>query len=195
MACAALFSGYAAADPVSFEGLNYEIDKSLKTAAVVAGVYAGDISIPETITVEGVAYDVKTIEKDAFKQQSITSVVIPNSVDSIKTMAFSSCRSLTSVTMGKGVKYCGNGAFAASTKIASLNISDLSAWCGIEFYDYNANPIQFAKSITLNGENITDLVIPDDVEAIGDFAFYNCNSLQSIYGRKNETCKMLCNGK
>ena len=71
MACTALFSGYAAADPVSFEGLNYEIDKSLKTAAVVAGVYAGDISIPETITVEGVAYDVKTNEKDALKQQSI----------------------------------------------------------------------------------------------------------------------------
>ena len=54
MACAALFGGYAAADPVSFEGLNYEIDKTLKTATVVTGEYSGDIFIPETISVEGV---------------------------------------------------------------------------------------------------------------------------------------------
>lgn len=180
MACAALFGGYAAADPVSFEGLNYEIDKTLKTATVVTGEYSGDVFIPETISVEGVTYDVKVIGEKAFLQKAITSVVIPNSVDSIKTMAFSGCRSLTSVTMGRGLKYSGNGAFGASTKIATVNISDLSAWCGIEFYDFNANPIQFAKSITLNGKNITDLVIPDDVESIGDFAFYNCNSLQSI---------------
>ena len=59
MACAALFGGYAAADPVSFEGLNYEIDKTLKTATVVTGEYSGDVFIPETISVEGVADKVK----------------------------------------------------------------------------------------------------------------------------------------
>lgn len=180
LTCAAIISGQAFADPVSHGGLNYEIDESSKTATVVTGEYTGDITIPENITIEGVVYEVKTIGEKAFLQKAITSVVIPNSVDSIMTQAFMGCRSLTAVTMGNGVKYCGNGAFGASTKIATLNISDLSAWCRIKFYDYNANPVNFSKSLTLNGENIVDLTIPDDVEAIGDFAFYNCNSLKSI---------------
>lgn len=180
LTCAAIISGQALADPVSYGGLNYDLDETLKTATVVSGEYTGDITIPESITVEGTDYAVKAIGEKAFMQKAITSVVIPNSVDSIMTQAFMSCRSLTAVTMGNGVKYCGNGAFGASTKIATLNISDLSAWCRIKFYDYNANPVNFSKSLTLNGESITDLVIPDDVETIGDFAFYNCNTLKSI---------------
>ncbi|MGM9815748.1 MAG: leucine-rich repeat protein [Lepagella sp.] len=181
LACAALICSQAIAeDPITVEGLNYELDPTLKTATVVAGTYTGDIVIPETITVEEEIYDVKRIGDAAFKQQTITSVVIPNSVDSIKTAAFQSCRQLTTLNMGTGVKYCGNGAFAVCTALKNLNITDLSAWCGIEFYDYNANPANLAKSIILNDETITDLVIPDDVEEIKDFAFYNVNNLQSI---------------
>ncbi|MGN0238379.1 MAG: leucine-rich repeat domain-containing protein [Lepagella sp.] len=181
LACAALLCSQAIAeDPITIEGLNYELNQELKTATVVAGTYTGDIVIPEAITVEEENYDVKQIGANAFKQQTITSVVIPNSVDSIMTAAFMSCRQMTTLNLGTGVKYCGKGAFAGCTALKNLNITDLSAWCGIEFYDYNANPANFTKAITLNGEIITDLVIPNDVEEIKNYAFYNVNNLQSI---------------
>ena len=61
-----------------------------------------------------------------------------------------------------------------------MNISDLSAWCKIGFYNYGANPLYYAKRLKLNGEEIKDLVIPNDVTLIKKYAFYNCSSLISV---------------
>ena len=73
-------------EPVTVEGLNYELNAEAKTATVVEGEYAGEINIPENITVEDVVYTVTAIGESAFQEDrndpdKVTSVTIPNTVE------------------------------------------------------------------------------------------------------------------
>ena len=61
-----------------------------------------------------------------------------------------------------------------------MHITDLSAWCKIKFYYYDSNPTSYAHHLYLNGEVIFNLVIPDDINSIGDYAFYDCKGLTSV---------------
>ena len=111
---------------------------------------------------------------------SLTSITIPNSVTSIGWYAFYGCTSLTSVTMGNSVNTIGKYAFADCSSLTRVDITDLEAWCNISFYcnnnsDYTSNPLYYAHQLYLNGTLVTDLIIPNSVTEIKQFAFYNCS--------------------
>ena len=110
----------------------------------------------------------------------LTSVSIPESVTSIGTAAFSSCTGLTSVSIPESVTNLGPGAFSSCSSLTGVHISDLAAWCGIEFENYAANPLICAKHLYLNGTEITELVIPESVTDISDYAFRGWSSLKSV---------------
>ncbi len=94
--------------------------------------------------------------------------------------AFSGCTGLTSVTIPNSVTSIGSSAFYDCDRLTEVNISDLSAWCKIDFSDYDANPLYYAEKLKLNGTEIKDLVIPNDVTEIKDYTFYNCRGLTSV---------------
>ena len=87
---------------------------------------------------------------------------------------------MTSVTIGNSVDSIGNDAFSSCNGLTEVNISDLSAWCKIDFYDYSASPLYYAKKLKLNGEEIKDLVIPSDITQIKKYTFFYCKSLTSV---------------
>ena len=131
------------------------------------------ITIPEGVTFIG---------NDAFCGcSSIVNINIPDSVTSIGNFAFSDCTSLKSVTIGNSVTSIGESAFSDCTSLTRVDISDLSAWCEIDFDGYNANPAYYTENLYLNGTQVNgDLIIPNGTNKIGNYVFYEWNNLTSI---------------
>lgn len=106
----------------------------------------------------------------------LTSVTIPDGVTSIGKRAFSGCSSLTSVTIGSGITSISASAFLGCDLLTDIYITDIAAWCGIEFGD----ALSDSAKLYLNNELVTDLVIPDGVTSIGDYAFSGFTSITSV---------------
>ena len=116
------------------------------------------ITIPKTITYDGITYNVTSIDNYAFYRSSLTSITIPNSVTSIGESAFSYCSGLTKTN------YTG----------------DIENWCNIKFYGAYSNPIYSSENFYINNNEIKDLVIPNTVDTIRQYTFSNCKSLTSV---------------
>ncbi len=79
------------AEVVEIDGIRYYLDSKGKVAEVVihSPSYQGDIVIPESITFDGIDYDVTSIGSQAFSDcGNLTSVTIGNRVTSIGREAF-----------------------------------------------------------------------------------------------------------
>ena len=98
--------------------------------------------------------------------------------------AFINCGDLTSVSIPESVTYVDQLAFENCIGLTAVHIKDLAAWCGIEFqWGYtqkSSNPLCYAHHLYLNGEVVTDLVIPEGVTSIGSYAFDSCTDLTSV---------------
>ncbi len=105
-------------------------------------------------------------------------LVIPEGVTSIGDYAFWECSSLNgTLSLPSTLTSIGSSAFYNCSSLNSVYIEDIVAWCKIEFYNSYSNPLYSAKKLYLNNELVTDLVIPEGVTSISNYAFGNCSSL------------------
>ena len=73
---------------------------------------------------------------------SLTSITIPDSVESIGYAAFNGCTSLTSVTIGNSVTSIGRNAFNGCTSLTSVTLPKLLVG-DYESFGLSAGQIQF----------------------------------------------------
>ena len=59
-------------------------------------------------------------------------------------------------------------------------VSDFETWYAIEFCSKDSNPLCGGGELYVNGEEVTEVVIPNNMTNIGNYAFYGCTSLTSI---------------
>ena len=131
----------------------------------------GNIIIPDTIIYNGVKYPVTRIIDEAFKNcNSITSVVIPHTVETIGQSAFSGCTSLHTLTIGTGVKR-----MATYMQYSSwTSVSILSNCTSLDTIYYNADSCYMGYMF--GGGAIgqhTAVVIGDNVKYIPASMFRN----------------------
>ena len=186
------FSISASAYDVMVDGIGYNIVTKAKTAEVTKGdnEYSGDVTIPETITVDNVVYNVTSIGRDAFDRCSgLTSVTIPNSVTRIGIQAFWACHGLTSITIPNSVTSIEACVFQNCTGLTSITIPNSVTSIGNWAFSgcSGLTSITIPNSVTSIGNRafsvctgLTSITIPNSVTSIGDWAFDYCSSLTSI---------------
>ena len=111
----------------------------------------------------------------------IKSITLPPALTSICDSAFLECSSLTSITIPNSVTSIGGSAFYNCSALTKTNYTgDIAAWCDIKFGNSSANPMCYSHNFYINDQEIKDLVIPNSIDSIHNYAFYNCSSLTSI---------------
>ena len=151
-------------DIVSFNELRYFTGlTSIGNSAFSGCTSLTSVTMPSSVTSIGdYAY---------YGCSSLTSIVIPNAVTSIGDRAFYNCSKMTDVTIPNSVENIYRSAFGAGSgyKI-NIRISDLEAWNNIKFDENWGCPFY----LYLNGEKVDELVIPNTITKIGDYAFKYC---------------------
>lgn len=147
-----------------------KLNEGLKTIGQEA--FTGCRGLTEMVIPQGV----KTMEQGAFLGcEAMKKITLPSTLTKIGRFAFLNCPSLTEITIPASVREIGAHPFGEN-RCPVMNLCDITAWCGVAFEKAQAAP----RTIKVNGELITDLIIPQGVVEIKAFAFSNCNNLLSV---------------
>ena len=157
------------------QGILFTLNPTAKTATIgdgsssnnnsgYYGAQMGAVVIPDTVTKDGMTYQVIGIGKNAFYRNSyVSSVMIGANVSSVIPSAFAGCTNLKEITVDNSNQY-----FCSSEGV----LYDIGK---LYLYVYPAQKTE---------ESFT---VPDTVKTIGQYAFYDNSHLTSIVVRKNVT--------
>jgi hypothetical protein len=131
-----------------------------------------EINIPQGVTSIG--------EYTFYGCSSLTEINIPQGVTSIAQATFSGCSSLTEINIPQGVTSIGSSAFDNCSSLTKAEFCSIESLCNIRFNNSNSNPLYYAHHLFVNGEEVTNVIIPTSVTSIGNYTFYGCSYLTEI---------------
>ena len=137
-----------------------------------------------------------TIANNTFYEcEKLNAIIIPESVTRIGKTAFYRCFSLETINIPSSVESIGTDCFKSCHALTGVYITDLAAWCAIKHanpYDGSGtgmawepvagegNPLIWAHNLYLNGELVTDLVIPGSITTVESHAFWGATCLKTL---------------
>ena len=163
--------------------------------------YNGEITIPEIVIQNNVSYRVIAIGEYAFYGGNITSISLPDKIETLKKCAFYGNSSLTdiklpanlisieesafdrtgltSLSLPPSIKYIASAFYM--TNISKIFINNLETWLGIEYYNTPANGAFYGRyDLYVNNEILQNVTIPEGVSELKSFAFCCCKSIISV---------------
>lgn len=185
-ALAQISPAHAAAAPATIDGLTYVATPGNPTAGATVtscGTAGPTISVPDTVTIEGVDYAVTAIGDYACDNLQLTSVTLPSTLASIGYAAFTQ-NQLASVSLPDTLTTLGQHAFSWN-QLTSATLPDaLTSISDHAFAVNQLTSVDLPDQLTTIGarafasNRLTSLTLPGSVTAVGDSAFYS-NQLAS----------------
>lgn len=114
---------------------------------------------------------------------SITDVSLSEGVTTIEPYAFCNCTSITDVSLPKGFTTVEQNAFQNCTAIKNVHIPSLSDWMTIDYANLQSvpfNAIHHESHLYFSGKEAKEVVIPEQINSIKDYAFYKCTGIEKI---------------
>lgn len=201
-------------DGYIIDGIRYTVEEMGKekicaVQPLTSGKYKGNITIPESVTIENKRYIVYEVGDEAFKDCSeLESIILPE-LYYIHTSAFQGCTKISTIRLNK-VKMIGPSAFKGCTNLKVVQlildpntwfygdafkgcnnlkkvyIDDLYNWtrsCSF-FNNASANPLWPGKAeLYVNGTKVVDLIVPastDNYKKLNFATFAHCSSIESV---------------
>ena len=152
--------------------------------------YSGDLVVPSTVDYSGKTYQVTRIGNYAFSDDdNVTSVKLPESINSIGTYAFNDCDRLTKIDIPASVKSIEAKAFYSCDILKEVTLHEGLEAIGNEvFYNnYQLSIITLPSTLKTIGirafracGSLKSIVIPNSVTTMGEDVFNNCTSLTTV---------------
>lgn len=176
---------------IIYEGITYSV-VSIGGSAFANCSDLKSISLPESID---------NIQSYAFLNCSgMLSLTMPNAVTKIRDYAFKGCSRLSSIVMGNSISAIGDGAFNDCSELTTIKIPRSVISLGEKIFvgcrnletinvDYENTNYASYDGCLFNKDKTILLAcppkkekcsIPDFVNTIGKWAFYDCNALNTV---------------
>lgn len=134
--------------------------------------YSGSVVVPDMVRYENKNYSVVRIGYSAFggdyndSGSDVTEVVLPETIEEIRSCAFCNCRKLLKINMPENLNIIGGYAFY-STQLATLVIPDCCTAIGFSAFE--------------GCGNLRMIVLGKGLKNIGDKAFRSCSKLLEVF--------------
>ena len=116
----------------------------------------------------------------------VIDLIIDNNISKICEYTFYSFENIKNVYINPSLTEILRYVFLDSTEIENVYYNGtLEEWCNVYFHNGYSNPMIYAENLYLkngndNYEIITELVIPNTITEIKDFAFYNLKNINEV---------------
>ena len=168
-----------------------------EVSVIGAGCFYGNQTVKEILFPE--SSKVKVIGQHAFENTLIEAIRLPQSLEEVQNSAFLGCKQLKTIDLEQGshLRVVGEFAFfdCPLEKFAFPgDIEDISPTClrGLQTVSIGENSSKYQqinglvcskdgrRAVGYFGPMVEELVIPDDIEQIGDRCFYRCQYIKSV---------------
>ena len=152
--------------------------------AYVDGEGEYDVVIPREVD----GFPVKRIGSSAFyNAKGVTSVIIPEGVESVGSSAFAYCSALTKVTMPNTLKSIDGGAFSNCQNLHEISLPASLSTIGFEaFRESGLRRVVIPDTVTLDDgvfsecHELSEVIFPENMGCISDRLFEKCSSLEVL---------------
>ncbi len=125
-----------------------------------------DLVIPDTVT---------NLKAYTFVGCSISSLVLPAALKTVRTRAFDNCPYLETVTVSGSGKAFYSNSFDECYALTRVNADSLDTWCNCAFQNLRANPLYVARDLYIGDTPVCDIVLPENLTTVSDYAFAGGN--------------------